>query len=295
MTFRFHRLRFTCVSVGRDSVYFPPGKAANVIRGALGSTLRDLSCDLTKCTSARTCERRLECGYARIFEPVLDEGPSGMHDPPRPFVLRASQLDGKTFPSGQPFHFEMNLFIVEQPPIAQLTQALSRLADSGLGPSRGRVRISAVDVQEAAIDLAGSSSCDGGALSIDFLTPTELKHGGRIVDKPEFHVLIARIRDRVGSLVALYGGKPLDLDWKGLGERAQAVVLTKWDQRAEIQADRYSTKTRQTHSIGGMTGRAIYKGDFAEFLPLLHAAEVTGVGRQTVWGKGWIRVVALPL
>jgi hypothetical protein len=37
-------------------------------------------------------------------------------------------------------------------------------------------------------------------------------------------------------------------------------------------------------------GEADYEGELGEFLPILRAAEYTGVGRQTVWGKGSIGV-----
>jgi CRISPR/Cas system endoribonuclease Cas6 (RAMP superfamily) len=44
------------------------------------------------------------------------------------------------------------------------------------------------------------------------------------------------------------------------------------------------------HSLGGFTGEAEYEGELAEFLPWLRAARWVGVGRQTVWGKGEVRV-----
>jgi hypothetical protein len=34
-----------------------------------------------------------------------------------------------------------------------------------------------------------------------------------------------------------------------------------------------------------------YAGELGEFLPWLRAARWTGVGRQTVWGKGDLRVI----
>jgi len=40
-------------------------------------------------------------------------------------------------------------------------------------------------------------------------------------------------------------------------------------------------------------GIAEYEGDLAEFLPYLEAARWTGVGRQSVWGKGEISLTAL--
>jgi CRISPR/Cas system endoribonuclease Cas6 (RAMP superfamily) len=57
------------------------------------------------------------------------------------------------------------------------------------------------------------------------------------------------------------------------------------------QVKRRSGRTGQVHSIGGFTGEADYEGELAEFLPWLRAARWVGVGRQTVWGKGDVRVV----
>ena len=37
-------------------------------------------------------------------------------------------------------------------------------------------------------------------------------------------------------------------------------------------------------------GGAAYEGELDEFMPFLRAAKWTGVGRQTVWGKGEIEI-----
>ena len=55
-----------------------------------------------------------------------------------------------------------------------------------------------------------------------------------------------------------------------------------------VAAERTSRGTGQRHSLGGFTGVAEYQGDLAKFLPYLEIARWTGVGRQTVWGKGEI-------
>ena len=289
MQFRWRSLRFVCSAAGAEgSVYFPPGKASNVLRGALGSTLREVSC-VPECASARTCARRAECDYARIFEPVLTEGPSGLQDPPRPFVLRASHLDGVTAASR--FHFDLHLFVIDHAPVDALTRAIARLAETGLGPGRGLVRLTEVlvsDVREIALtpEPGGCAS-----VTIEFVTPTELKHEGRVAARPEFPVLIARVRDRLGALSRLYDCGDVALDWTGLVERAQGVRLAEFQADRASNVTRFSTKTRQTHALGGFTGRARYEGPVGEFLSLLRAAQYTGVGRQTVWGKGEIRVV----
>jgi CRISPR/Cas system endoribonuclease Cas6 (RAMP superfamily) len=60
-----------------------------------------------------------------------------------------------------------------------------------------------------------------------------------------------------------------------------------------VHVERRSSRSRQVHSIGGFVGEAEYEGELTEFLPYLRLAEWTGVGRQTVWGKGAIAVQVL--
>jgi CRISPR/Cas system endoribonuclease Cas6 (RAMP superfamily) len=74
-----------------------------------------------------------------------------------------------------------------------------------------------------------------------------------------------------------------------MGQRAADVRLKRADLQWE-RVERKSGRTGQVHSLGGFTGAAEYEGELAEFLPWLRAARWVGVGRQTVWGKGEVRV-----
>jgi hypothetical protein len=146
----------------------------------------------------------------------------------------------------------------------------------------------AVSGEEVTIDLSPRPDAPP-SLRVEFLTPTELKQDGRIVARPEFPILIARIRDRISTLRALYGAGPLDIDFAALSARAAAVRMTRCD-LTPVSLERLSTRTGQKHPIGGWAGSAEYEGDLGEFLPYLEAARWTGVGRQSVWGKGEIAI-----
>jgi hypothetical protein len=309
--FEFYRFRFWFRAAG--ALYFPAYQSGNIVRGAFGNVFRKLACK-PECHDAKTCEWRRTCAYARVFEPraARGEGPSGLADWPRPFVFRASHLDGRTLPEGEAFHFDVHIFDVREPALAHFVAAFAELAREGLGPGRGLASIEGVDqlglngetirrvfeggrgqTQEPAapssVDLSAGTG-RVGRVRVRFVTPTELKTGGQPAGRPEFAILFGRLRDRIGTLRALYGSGPLEIDFRGMGERAQAVRMT----GCELQwreVERRSSRTGQRHPLGGFVGKAEYEGELGEFMPYLELGKWVGVGRQTVWGKGELRIV----
>jgi hypothetical protein len=265
VTFELIRLRLHFRAAG--SLYFPPGKAGNTLRGAFGMMLRQ---------TAGAPE------YAGIFAPKSNTGPSGLADPPRPFVIRAAQLDDRTIAPDAAFHFDVHLFDLASDRRQIFVATFARLAEEGLGPKCTRAELISVDQENIAIDVDGPSE-HAAHIRVQFVTPTELKGA----DRPEFPILFARLRDRISTLRALYGPGPLDIDFRAMGERAASVRLS----RCELtwhDIERRSSRTGQIHPLSGFTGEAEYDGDLGEFLPYLRAGQWTGVGRQTVWGKGEI-------
>ncbi|HVP48993.1 MAG TPA: CRISPR system precrRNA processing endoribonuclease RAMP protein Cas6 [Bryobacteraceae bacterium] len=301
MQLQFFRLRFHFEAV--DPALFPAGTAANTLRGALGSILRSIAC-------APPCDgihHDTECAYARIFEPRGGRnGPSGFSQRPRPFVLRAHHLDGRSFDTGECFHFDIHWFDLTAPLLPHVIQAFTRLADEGLGAGRQRTRLKQVEQlalgdeegRDAGMSVPKLEPCSVAlepdrmpvtVARVRFVTPTELKCRETVAARPDFPVLFARIRDRISSLRAFYGPGPLEIDFRAMAERASCIQMTRCELREE-RAERRSSRTGQVHSLGGFTGEAEYHGDLAEFLPYLRAARWTGVGRQTVWGKGELHV-----
>ena len=283
-TFEFYRFRFHFRAI--DRLHFPKGKSANVIRGAFGAVLRD------------TVPVEI---YSRLFEPgeALGPAPSGLSDWPRPFVLRVAHLDGLTIPTGDTLYLDAHVFDLHEPALAHFEATLGRAAEKGLGPGRGRASLERTE--ELGLDDSPREPGTTNVVTLDappesiasvavqFRTPTELKSEGGLAERPEFGVLFRRLRDRISTLRSLYGKGPLELDFRAMGERAAHVKMRRCELTWE-QVSRRSGRTGQVHSIGGFTGEAVYEGELAEFLPWLRAARLVGVGRQTVWGKGDVRV-----
>ena len=238
-------------------IHFPHGETANLFRGQLGKIFH----------------RTDQSAYARIFAPVRETAvPSGFHDPPRPFVLRVQHLDGAV---ADRFLVGLNLF--ETHSLESVRAAMVSLVRKRFGAEL--VRVDGEDLARLPLYPGLSTS----RVRITFLSPTELKNS----PEPEFGQLFARIRDRVSMLRALYGPGPLDIDFHAMGERASNIRMTDCDlQRFDVE--RVSGTRR--HPLGGFIGFADYEGDLTEFIPYLEIASYTGVGRQTVWGKGHIIV-----
>lgn len=314
MTFSVHAYRFTFRA--RDAIHFPQGKSANILRGAFGLLLRRIAC-LPHCPGATACPHAAGCAYARLFEPhaaAHGPSPSGLTDWPRPFVFRATHLDGLTIPPGAPFHFDLHVFDLREPVLPYLALTFTQLARDGLGPGRGRADLITAHALTATGD-PDTPLYDGVThrllsappplslpleapykpiprLRVSFVTPTELKDESSVAREPHFPVLFGRLRDRISTLRALYQDGPLDLDFRAQLDRTATVRLTGHQLHWET-TERRSSRTGQTHPLGGFTGWADYEGELAEFVPYVHVGRFVGVGRQTVWGKGEVLVSLL--
>jgi hypothetical protein len=252
-TFDLFALRFHLVA--RHRISFPAAAASNLLRGGFGAVFK-----------------KMPHVYEKLFTPAATAGPSGLRDLPRPFVFRAAHLDGATVLPGETFDFGLNLFEMREDVIDLFATAFAE-------------RFGSIDRIEGRhpVHLPMEPAELASAVRIKFVTPTELKGA----DRPEFTVLFARIRDRISTLRARYGDGPLAIDFKSIGERAASITMTRCEIH-HVDAERTSRRTGQTHSLAGFLGEADYQGHLTEFIPYLEIARWTGVGRQTVWGKGEI-------
>ena len=189
-------------------------------------------------------------------------------------MLRVRHLEGATLES---FHIGMNVFETNQADLVHIYQVIEDLARESL---RAEFHgIEGADILR--LPLAGAPAAERARIT--FLSPTELKNQ----ERPEFGPLFSRIRDRISTLRRLYGPGPLEIDFKGMGERAAAIRMTRCELR---QVDEERVSRGKSHPLGGFVGVAEYEGDLTEFIPYLEIASYTGVGRQTVWGKGEIAI-----
>jgi hypothetical protein len=235
----------------------PPDSDGNRLRGWLGASLRRRACR-PECSDPARCPDRTACSYARFFEGATAKVlPSGFAQPPRPFVLRAIEANGR-----------YRLHVFDPDPY-------------------WREAIEPVGIEERVVEPVVEVA---SGLTVEFLTPTELKFGGALA--PEGAAFIARARDRVAMLAWHYQGLQALFDSARIAEEVEGAC---WETEGSypVAGARTSRRTGQTHPLRGFVGTWRARGRFCETLRLLRFAEWTGVGRQTVWGHGRIRVTAL--
>jgi hypothetical protein len=198
--------------------------------------------------------------------------------------------------------------------------AIHQMAEGGLGTGRARFDLGGVEALEAGgarqpiydaasqrldpAPEAGASLTDwiearlsrlpagADALRLRFLTPARIKSDDRLQQRPGFELIARNLLRRASLMMELYGAAPLVLDYRGLLRRAATVEVRSsglrwWD------VPRYSTRQQTALRMGGFVGDIEFTGDaLPEFLPLLAAGELLGLGKGTSFGLGKFEIVA---
>ena len=271
----------------KDRIGFDEGKAGNTWRGGFGFALKKRFCG--EKTLDAPCRCAPPCPYSRIFEPTWEGGPSGFQEPPRAFVIRAFNLDGRKFEPGEKFGFSLHLFSQDSDWRNAIQAAVGEAGAAGLGTTKARVEMTGIRAEDLSVPLHSKDN-PPSRLVVEFLTPLEIKTEGRVIASPQFGLMFRRLRDRISSILSVYQNGSPECDFRALAELADKITSenVEWQQ---CNATRRSMRTGQKHSIGGQIGKYELSGDFSTILPWLEAGVFTGVGRQTAWGKGAYRLI----
>lgn len=306
--------------VPEQPLRLPAVNKGNSLRGGFGSAFRKLVCVDLRWNCAE-CTLRFTCPYTKFFNPFLPPDARqlrGNQNIPRPFVFKPPLSEQTTYGTGEALIFDLVVVGSAIDALPYFIVAFRELGAMGFGLNRARVRLARVEAIRPGTTAAvvyddtsnvvrpapplelsagvaeDASDADRLAdeLTLVFLTPTTLRSGatpdrdGEIVRRPAFHHVIKRLRDRVNALATFYGSGPLALDFKAMGEAAEAVTAvverTQWVERSRV-----SRRNAQPHDLSGFVGSITVRGELARFLPLLRIGEYVHVGKNAVFGNGW--------
>jgi hypothetical protein len=315
---RIAKYRFRLEAVER--LRLPPYKGST-LRGGFGVVFKRTVCFQKEVKRCAGCLLRANCLYAYLFETALPQDAEVLRtysDVPHPFVIEPPLDDKMVYEPGETLDFGLVLVGRAIDYLPYFIVAFRELGKVGLGQGRGKYTLREVTAvqpldgtEETIYSVAKEIVCDRDLsvgreeiraqrpvkcegsvckLTINFLTPTRMKHEGRLVVRPEFHVLIRNILRRVSSLSYFHCGERWETDYRGIIEAAKGVRLvevgTRW-----VDWERYSSRQQQRMSLGGLVGQATYEGNLEPFLPLLVLGELVHVGKACVFGNGKYEIV----
>jgi len=305
----FSAFRFTLEAL--DPLHLPlyPGSA---LRGGFGYLFKRTVCVQPQVSQCDGCLLSGTCAYAYIFETRPPPGSQVLrtHEAvPRPFVIQPPLERQPEYAPGERLEFGLVLVGRAADYLPHFLVVFRELGEAGLGRGRGKYALrSVVGVhplasQEAPVydgeTLLGTGLTVTAAevaawaaglptdrLTVRFLTPARLKHGGDFArEAVDFHVLVRALLRRLSSLAYFHGGGQWETDYAGWVERALAVRTEamhlswmEWERRSGRQARRIE--------MGGVVGSVTYAGDLAPFRPLLALGMLAHVGKGAVFGNG---------
>jgi hypothetical protein len=295
-----------------ETLYLPAFKGS-VLRGGFGHVFKRLVCIQSKPCGDR-CALGSACPYGYVFEtsPPKDSEVLSTHEAvPRPFVIEPPPDRRREIPAGERLMFGLTLVGRCINYLPYFVAVFRELGDVGLGRSRGKYRLLAVDavppyggpkrpIYRAEEDvvrtadstvgvaeiLAQASTLPCDRVTVRFLTPARLKHAGRYAqDTVEFHVLVRALLRRVSSLAYFHCGGRWETDYRGWVERAQGVEAVD-THLSWMEWGRRSGRQKRRIEMGGVVGSVTYAGDLAPFRPLLALGMLVHVGKGAVFGNG---------
>lgn len=311
--FQMALLRF--VYVPEETVLMPVYKG-NVLRGGFGAALKNVACALRRAECDK-CMLKSNCAYSQIFEtPVPDDSKylEGRQFAPHPFALEPPLETKTSYDEDDEISFQLLLVGKAIGFTPYFVLAFHILGQWGLGKriqgQRGRCFLHRVESISADGEpcviytgeseqfsaeyhvitgqgiLESSEGVEADSVALEFLTPARIKSNGRFRDNIDFEMLIRALLRRIMTLSYFHCGQELELDYRGLVERARQNVRKVGDGSHWHDWSRYSRRQDTRLMMGGIRGRVAFEGDLHEFMPLLLLGEYVHVGKGTAFGLG---------
>jgi hypothetical protein len=267
-----------------------PGYMGSAWRGGFGRALRRAVC-VTGLPTCPGCRFEASCVYPYLFE-TAPGGKGGIlagYDRvPNPFVLAPPWEEGRMLQAGDETGLRLVLIggAIEHAGFAR--QAVIEAGLRGLGPDRGALDLLAID---SAAPPQEPSLCPG-RVEIELSSPLRLVEAGRLVGPAALrprHLLLSLLR-RVSTLADRHGPAPLELDYRALKERAEAVEFEQAALRWAGWA-RWSGRQQALLQMDGLLGSlSLPLAGIEPLWPFLALAPWVHAGKGATMGLGAMRV-----
>lgn len=263
------------------------------LRGEMDHAFRRvLSCrrlDCDGCLSLRNCPYPPNFGQGLAHDP---EAVRRHQKPPLPFVFEFPVIS-PTPNGGAAFECALTLFgsalqeagrYIKTVELVLAGVAARVLRVEAQCPGGGRAEVAAGATPAlpllGAHDPALSGPLAPEEVALSLLTPLKLMHNGRLLKELSFAHFARALMRRVSSLAYYYEGSELDLDYRWLSQKSDAVEVASSDCRFVSWGGRPA----------GIVGRVCFRGDLEPFHLLLKVGEETHLGKNASFGYGSYRI-----
>jgi len=294
-----------------------PQYLGSTLRGAFGISFKRIVC----CSHDKICETCLlkeKCIYSYVFEtapPADSEKLKNIKSIPRPYIISPPPFDNKAVYSPDNslvFHLTLIGKAIEYLPYFIVT--FQELGREGL-KRKYKFTVERVDIEnistgeeeqiyfptgrvlskrsvyslEDAEKEVNEKTYD--KLKIKFLSPARIK-AKNYLKEPLFRPFFGSLLRRISSLSYFHCNMDLDIDYKGLAEKAETIKIS--ENRCEWRDwDRYSSKQQTRMTLGGFMGEVVYSGNLSPFMPYLISGQWINAGKNPTFGLGQYEITGL--
>ncbi|MEK6589841.1 MAG: CRISPR system precrRNA processing endoribonuclease RAMP protein Cas6 [Nitrospinota bacterium] len=312
--------KFSFLLRAKDILMLPQYKGST-LRGGFGNAFKKVVCTIRN-SICDECLLKAKCIYSYIFETPPPEGSEILRKyekAPHPFVIEPPLETKMHYKPDETLTFNLILIGKAVDYLPYFIYTFEELGRIGIGKGRGKYELkevccdwkqiyNSVDRQLKQVKNNSPSIPSylkrgkeelpplykGGLrgvtqkyslITLNFITPARIIVNEDLVVDLEFHHLIRSLLRRISTLSYFHHGKRMEIDFKGLIERASRIRAkernTKW-----YDWERYSARQDTKMKMGGFIGKVTFEGDLNEFLPFIRLGEIIHVGKGTSFGLG---------
>ena len=307
---KFQIAKYRLSFKAEEKLILPVYKGAT-LRGGFGATFHR-GCCINKTQGCKECPLQGKCPYRYLFltrPPEDSKVLRNLSDIPRPFVIEPPGDRRQQYEPEELLVFNLLLFGKAISYLPYFIFTFKELGRAGIGKSRGKCELIHVSDYENRTIYDSSDDTmrnfnsnlelnneflnyvpNNNNLTLNFITPIRIKFQKRLVDKPDFHILVRSLLHRISALSYFHCGEELRIDYNGLITKAEKVEIKASNFRW-YDWERYSSRQGTRMRLGGLVGKVTYEGCFIPFLPLLVLGQYTHVGKNCTFGLGRYEIV----
>jgi len=267
------------VKVQKEYVNKPHYFLGSTLRGTFGTALKQVVC-INPSKVCKDCFALDSCIFYDFFE-LRNKA----------HLYRFSKKLGE-----KNYDFSLYLFEAACEKISYILSAIIQMLEKkGFGISRETLKVSSIYCNNKLIYVNNSFDIKGikprkfapkefigTPLKLRFLTPLRIKKENKLLSKkPELHHIILSIHHRLHDIKEK---EKFKLPFKSSYKEIKSEVFFK-------DLTRFSNRQKTKMKIGGILGYIEYEQIDKNSLELLQLGEIIGVGKQTVFGLGEIKIL----